>query len=114
MISGPSLMLCANGAQTLAMALHELATNAAKYGALSTPSGRVAVEWSWDTDGYLVLHWTETGGPPIRMPPRRGFGSSMIEGAVNGQLDGSVSPHWPPEGLGDRASVGEGQGWSVG
>src|SRR3546814_18263550 len=91
MISGPSLMLCANGAQTLAMALHELATNAAKYGALSTPSGRVAVEWSWDTDGNLVLHWTETGGPPIRMP-KIGRASCRERGGQYGEIQVWAGP----------------------
>jgi two-component sensor histidine kinase len=104
-ISGPGLALRPEAAQVLAMALHELATNAAKYGALSAPDGRVAVEWSWESDERLVLRWTETGGPPIRRPSHRGFGSSMIEGAVNGQLDGAVHLDWPAEGLACRMTI---------
>jgi PAS domain S-box-containing protein len=104
-ISGPELTLCADAAQVLAMTFHELATNAVKYGALSVPGGRVAVEWSWESAERLILLWTETGGPPVRMPSRRGFGSSMIEGAVNGQLDGTVQLDWPPEGLSCRMTI---------
>lgn len=97
-ISGFGLALGPESAQPLAMALHELATNAAKYGALSAPGGRVAVEWSWLPEGRLVIRWTETGGPPVRKPSRQGFGSDLIE-ILTGQLDGQSSFDWRPEGL---------------
>jgi two-component sensor histidine kinase len=80
------------------MALHELATNAAKYGALSVPGGRVAVEWSWSADGRLTLRWAETGGPAVRKPSRQGFGSELIE-LLTRQLGGETNFHWRPQGL---------------
>ena len=67
-IDGPNLLLQPDMAQTIAVTLHELATNAAKYGALSVPEGHVQVEWSHASDGQLVLRWTETGGPPVKPP----------------------------------------------
>lgn len=81
------------------MSFHELATNAAKYGALSVPGGRIAVEWGSTSDGRLVLHWTETGGPPVRAPSRRGFGTGLIESTVRRQLGGEVRFDWRAEGL---------------
>jgi two-component sensor histidine kinase len=97
-ISGIAVALGPESAQPLAMTLHELATNAAKYGALSVANGRVALEWSWGPDGRLVLRWTETGGPPVRKPLRRCFGSELIE-VLTRQLDGETSFDWRAEGL---------------
>jgi two-component sensor histidine kinase len=74
-ISGPNVMLEPMAAQSIAVAIHELTTNAVKYGALSAPTGLVRVEWRRPTDGGLVLRWEETGGPPVRQPTRRGFGT---------------------------------------
>src|ERR1700730_2020077 len=74
-----------NAAQAIAVTLHELATNAAKYGALSVPDGHVRVEWSRAQNGRLVLRWTEKGGPPVEPPTRRGFGARVIEKMVRGQ-----------------------------
>jgi PAS domain S-box-containing protein len=103
-ISGPRIVLLPDAAQGLAMALHELATNAAKYGAFSMPGGRVAVEWA-TADGRLVLRWTETGGPPVRTPSRRGFGTSLIEATTRSQLDGEARFDWRVEGLACEISI---------
>jgi two-component sensor histidine kinase len=79
--------------------LHELATNAAKYGSLSTPQGSVRVEWSRPAAGRLVLQWTETGGPPVRPPTSLGFGTRMIESMVRDQLHGEMRLNWHAEGI---------------
>ena len=97
-IAGFRLALGPESAQPLAMVLHELATNAAKYGALSVPGGHVAIEWSWASDGRLVLRWTETGGPAVRKPSRQGFGSELIE-LLTQQLGGETKFDWRAEGL---------------
>jgi hypothetical protein len=86
------------------MVLHELATNAAKHGALSVPGGRVEVRWraggGAGDDGMLRLRWTEAGGPPVAGPPeRRGFGTRVVEATVRGQLGGAVERRWEPSGL---------------
>ena len=88
--------------QTLAMALHELATNAGKYGALSTPAGKVAVSWSVANsrkDPRLSIEWIETGGPPVKPPTRRGFGSQLIERIVNYELQANVQRDFHAEGV---------------
>jgi PAS domain S-box-containing protein len=97
---GQDLMLPPTQAQPLAMALHELTTNAVKYGALSVPAGRLAIRWHLEPGPRLRLRWAESGGPPIGGPPRRnGFGSRVLTGTVRGQLHGSVLLHWRPSGL---------------
>jgi PAS domain S-box-containing protein len=98
-IDGPQLLLEPNAAQTIAMTLHELATNAAKYGALSAATGRVEVTWSLATDGRLVLRWTESGGPRVAPPAHRGFGTRVIERLISGQLKGEMRFDWRAEGL---------------
>ena len=80
---GPRIMLRAEAVQNVALALHELATNAAKYGALSRPEGRIVVRWAAHK-GQLALTWRETGGPQVVAPSRRGFGSTLLEQAVIG------------------------------
>ncbi|MFC7737462.1 HWE histidine kinase domain-containing protein [Roseomonas sp. GCM10028921] len=93
-LSGPALTLPPGGAQPLAIAMHELATNAVEYDALSTAAGRPLIEWRVEggEDGTLHLRWTETGSPAItRLPTRRGFGSRVLEGTVREQLGGQVS-----------------------
>ena len=80
------------------MALHELATNAVKYGALSTPAGRVTVEWSTQPGQKLYLRWIETGGPPVAPPTKEGFGTRAIQRLI-GQLSGEVKYHWHPHGV---------------
>jgi two-component sensor histidine kinase len=98
-IDGPNLMLEPNSAQTIAVTLHELATNAAKYGALSRPDGHIQVEWSRPSDGRLVLRWTETGGPLVKPPTHEGFGTRVMDGMIRGQLKGKICFDWRAEGL---------------
>ncbi len=97
-ILGPHVSLAPKAAQSLAMTLHELATNAVKYGALSQPSGRVEVAWTLGPE-RLELRWAETGGPPVSSPARRGMGTIVIERSVKYQLDGHVRLEWAPDGL---------------
>jgi two-component sensor histidine kinase len=78
--------------------LHELATNAAKYGALSAAAGRIELHWSHAADGQLALRWTENGGPTAQAPVSKGFGSRLIERTVE-QLNGNVRFDWRPTGL---------------
>ncbi len=95
-------LLPAKRAVTLALALHELATNAVKYGALSVPSGQVALKSVCDdVDGrtHLRLSWTETGGPKVTPPEKRGFGSLLIERAVKAEFDGDISLEFAPDGV---------------
>lgn len=82
----------------ITMALHELATNAVKYGALSNDAGRVEVDWKYDAE-ELVLTWTETGGPPVSKPTRTGFGSRMIGRALSASLGGAAEVFYRPEGV---------------
>jgi PAS domain S-box-containing protein len=100
-IDGPTVVLKPNLAQTMAVALHELATNAAKYGALSVAAGRVCVRWrrAADADGRLVLCWTEAGGPPVNPPTRKGFGTGVIEMMIRSHGGGDVQLDWRGEGL---------------
>jgi two-component sensor histidine kinase len=96
---GLDTVLEPNTAQTIAMILHELATNAAKYGALSAPEGRVQVDWSRGENGGLVLRWAENGGPPVKPPTRRGFGTQVMETMVTSQLKGEMRFDWSPNGF---------------
>jgi PAS domain S-box-containing protein len=107
-ISGDSVRLRADAVQPLSMALHELATNAAKYGALSDPGGRVEVSWQQEpATGTVRLRWAELDGPPILAPPeRRGFGSTLVESVVRGQLGGQADVHWHTEGLVCELTIG--------
>jgi two-component sensor histidine kinase len=97
--SGPAVTLEPYSAQAVAISLHELATNAAKYGSLSAADGRVQIAWSRTADGQLNLRWTESGGPPVTPPKRRGFGTSIMENIVAGQLRGKVRFDWRDQGL---------------
>ena len=97
-IHGPQVLLEPNAAQSIAVILHELATNAAKYGALSVAKGQVDLGWSNDSDGRLELRWTETGGPPVQMPTREGFGGRILR-QLAGQLNGAARFDWRVEGL---------------
>ncbi|MGG5812130.1 HWE histidine kinase domain-containing protein [Falsiroseomonas sp. CW058] len=101
-ISGPPLRLRPGAVQPLAIALHELAVNAAKYGALSAGSaGRVEVGWEVpEAAGAVVVTWREQGGPPLRdTPERRGFGTRVIDASIGDQLRGRVERSWKAEGL---------------
>jgi PAS domain S-box-containing protein len=99
LINGPAVILKPDVAQAMAVALHELATNAAKYGALSVTTGQVRVEWSHGEDGQLVLCWTETGGPPVNLPTRRGFGTRALETMIRDGVNGRVQLDWHAEGV---------------
>lgn len=101
-VSGPAVAIRPTVAQNFALAVHELATNAAKYGALSARNGALNVTWSLD-DKTLTLLWTETGGPPARKPERMGFGTRVIEASIKQQLGGNIVKEWHPGGL--RATV---------
>jgi two-component sensor histidine kinase len=101
-LQGPCLALPPGAAQPISMAVHELATNAIKYGALSSPTGRLFIDWQLEhaADAVLRLRWTETGGPPPQGPPaRQGFGSRVLNGTLRDQLGGSVSLAWEATGL---------------
>ena len=97
-IDGPQVLLDPNTAQAVAVALHELATNAAKYGALSRANGQVELKWSHEASGRLNLRWMETGGPTVRPPTRTGFGGRVIEQMIV-QLKGESRFDWRTEGL---------------
>jgi two-component sensor histidine kinase len=84
------------------MVFHELITNAAKYGALSQPEGRLNIEWSLQQDGaqrVLSLVWQESGGPPVEKPKRMGFGTKMVERSIPAELDGTASLQFEPAGV---------------
>jgi two-component sensor histidine kinase len=97
-MEGPEIVLEPSAAQAVAVVLHELATNASKYGALSDMKGQIRLTWSHVADGQLALRWTEFGGPGVTAPERRGFGSRLIEGTI-GQLGGQAGFDWRSEGL---------------
>lgn len=99
-LSGPSLLLPQKTVATLSLALHELGTNAAKYGALSTPLGQVKITWKHDPEsGGFGLRWKESGGPPVTMPDRKGFGSRLIERLLAAELNGSSTIAYDPSGV---------------
>jgi PAS domain S-box-containing protein len=97
-VHGPRLRLRAASAQAVGLALHELATNAGKYGALSTDRGRVDVSWGSDGD-TLTMSWTEREGPPVSVPKRRGFGTIVMEMMAERSVDGTVNLDYAPSGL---------------
>lgn len=97
-IAGPELSLDPACAQTLALALHELTTNAAKYGALSGPAGRLRVHWSMSGD-HLNLEWNEDSGSTIAKPDKNGFGTKIIVSSIESQLGGKVKHDWRPDGV---------------
>lgn len=98
-IEGPEVPIGGEAVTNLALVLHELATNAAKYGAFSNPDGRVNISWTVK-NGKLALSWRERGGPVVNGPPaREGFGSLLARRSVNGQLGGELEFDWQAEGL---------------
>jgi PAS domain S-box-containing protein len=103
-LSGPAVQLAPATAQTLALALHELFTNSAKYGALSTQSGRLAISWQIENE-TLALAWEEAGGPRVRPPKARGFGTRSLLASVESQLGGQATFDWRVEGLLCRLQV---------
>lgn len=107
-ISGEDVPLPSKAALAFSMAVHELATNAVKYGALSSSSGRVGISWHIQSSGgadRLLLSWRESGGPPVRQPERRGFGSMMIERVLAQELNANVALDYAPEGLNCRLDM---------
>lgn len=100
-LAGPALLVTPSQAQAIGMAMHELATNAVKYGALSRGEGQVRLGWRRDeAKGLLMLSWEETGGPPIaECPPASGFGTRMVNAMLERQLGGQVRRAWRREGL---------------
>jgi PAS domain S-box-containing protein len=101
-LSGPDVRLGPNAAVTLTMAFHELATNAAKYGALSVGSGKVDVQWRANgasTPGEIEIQWRESGGPPVSVPVRRGFGTRFLERGMAREFDGIVVLDFAPDGV---------------
>jgi two-component sensor histidine kinase len=102
-ISGPDVVLKAEVGQAMGMILHELATNAAKYGALSTQSGRVSIQWQHRLNGQsdcpLVLEWQEIGGPSVAVPGKSGFGTRTIRDLVPYEFGGTVDLRFPAEGV---------------
>jgi two-component sensor histidine kinase len=100
-VDGPPLRLGSTTAVTLAMALHELCTNAIKYGALSVETGHVAIDWSIGGDGEprFLFHWQEQGGPQVAVPRRRGFGSRLMERALANDLKGQTRLEFRADGV---------------
>jgi PAS domain S-box-containing protein len=97
-VQGPELRLKANAAQAIGLALHELATNAGKYGALSTDAGRVDICWA--TDGNIfTMSWVERDGPPVSAPKRRGFGTVVMQEMAEDTVDGTVDLDYAPSGV---------------
>ena len=95
---GPALNLLPAAGEANAMAVHEMATNAEKYGALSESTGRVDIDWAL-SDGQFTMRWTESGGPPVKLPEREGFGSKILVSVPKGKLRGEVDVDYPPEGF---------------
>jgi len=119
-VTGPEIMLSAAATQAVAMVLHELVTNAAKYGALSSQEGRISVQWDPPADGAtptLTIVWRETGGPPVAAAaPQEGYGTSLIRDLIPHELGGTVDLVLAPEGVRctiviplDRASAAQAQ-----
>lgn len=101
-VSGPEVEVGGKAALSLALMLHEMTTNAVKYGALAVPEGRVELSWSVSEgdDGLaLRLSWRERGGPPVEPPARKGFGTRLIERGLTGQVGGTLALDYPPEGV---------------
>jgi two-component sensor histidine kinase len=99
-LSGPAVVLNSKCALTLGMGIHELATNAAKYGGLSKRGGRVSISWERDpAQDQLRIRWEEKGGPPVARPERSGFGSLLLQRVLTADLGGKVDLTFAPDGL---------------
>jgi two-component system, chemotaxis family, CheB/CheR fusion protein len=101
-LTGPPVPLSADMAQNIGLAVHELATNALKYGALSVPDGRLLISWSVQFEGgqkWVTLNWRERDGPRIAAPTRRGFGHVIIDGMVAQSLNGRATLDFASDGL---------------
>ncbi|MCC6780423.1 MAG: PAS domain-containing protein, partial [Hyphomicrobiales bacterium] len=108
-LSGPPLLLRPEAAQNIGLALHELATNASKHGALSSPSGRIAIQWELaycrPDDARFRMTWQESGGPLVNVPATHGFGHTVVEAMVGRALDGEAHIDWAEKGLTWRLDV---------
>ena len=105
---GPDVTLTPTVTQAVAMALHELVTNAVKYGALSNPSGHVAVNWHQRVDeeaSRVKIEWRESGGPPVVRPTKTGYGTSLIREMIPHELGGTVDLAFVPDGVCCRIEV---------
>ena len=102
-LKGPAAFISASAAQTIGMALHELATNAGKYGALSSDQGHVEIAWALEQPGgggdRFAMSWREHGGPPVKAPTVTGFGSTVISRVAKMSLDADVELDYAPQGL---------------
>jgi two-component sensor histidine kinase len=103
---GPDLFLTPRAANALSLALHELATNAVKFGALSVESGHVSLRWSARASGGFELIWTESGGPTVAAPARRGFGSTLLDQVTGRELNGDTKVDYRPAGVTVRLRAG--------
>jgi PAS domain S-box-containing protein len=98
-ISGPPVVLTPSAAQTIGLAVHELATNSGKYGALSNDAGRIAISWTHRPDNKVRMSWTESGGPLVKEPETKGFGTTVVSAMVKGSLGCDVDIAYEPAGL---------------
>lgn len=104
--AGPELFLSPRAVNAVSLALHELTSNAVKFGALSAPGGHVDLRWRAGADGGFELTWSETGGPPVRAPGKNGFGAMLLGQVTGRELNGQVTLDWRPEGLLARITAG--------
>jgi two-component sensor histidine kinase len=105
-IAGDNIAISSGPALSLSMVIHELCTNAVKYGALSAPGGHVSISWTVSDDlQRFLLHWKESGGPPVQEPSRRSFGSRLIEQALPGQLKGEARLKFEPAGVNCEVNI---------
>ncbi|MCB2077442.1 MAG: PAS domain-containing protein, partial [Novosphingobium sp.] len=96
---GPAINLSPAAAEAISMALHEMATNALKYGALSDMAGKVTIAWGVDPEENFWIEWRESGGPAVKQPEKKGFGSRVIEDVPRGKLDGNVRIEFAEHGF---------------
>jgi len=108
-LDGQSFTLSPRASISLAMLVHELSTNAVKYGALSSETGRVAIDWHEQPDGNLNFTWRESGGPPAVRPERKGFGTRLIESIVSGEFGGTYEPSFCEQGFSCSVILDAGQ-----
>lgn len=104
-LDGPSLMLNSKATVAIALLLHELATNAARHGALSVPDGMLTIRWSKGEGDRLDMAWTETGGPMVAAPESTGFGTRLLKTVVTGELSGALDVDYAPGGFTARLEI---------
>ena len=104
-LSGPPVLVDARAYQTLALVLHEMMINAAKYGALSSMTGRLSIAWTLEETGDLSLAWAESDGPAVKAPRRRGFGSIVVEQSIPFELQGEATIAYAPSGVRARFTI---------